>query len=143
LRKSVWPLRELINNKERCETELIKASTDIFLRDLYDHTVRVIDTVETFRDLLSGMMDIYLSSVSNKMNEVMKVLTIITTIFVPGTFIVGVYGMNFARENPETGELMPLSMPELYSPYGYIAVWGVMILIIASLLIYFKRKRWL
>jgi magnesium transporter len=143
LRKAVWPLRELINNKERCETDLILPSTDIFLRDLYDHTVRAIDTVETYRDLLSGMMDIYLSSVSNKMNEVMKFLTIITTIFVPGTFIAGVYGMNFQHVNPDTGQVLPLNMPELYSPYGYLMVWGMMLLVIGSLIIYFKRKKWL
>ena len=131
LRKAVWPLRELISNKERCETALIKQSTDIFLRDLYDHTIRAIDTVETYRDLLSGMMDIYLSSVSNKMNEVMKVLTIITTIFVPVTFIAGVYGMNF--EN----------MPELHSRWGYWITWLVMLTIIASLIFYFRRKKWL
>ncbi len=131
LRKSVWPIRELISNLERSETELITPSTDIYLRDLHDHSVRVIDTVETYRDLLSGMMDIYLSSVSNKMNEIMKVLTIITTIFVPVTFIAGVYGMNF--EN----------MPELHSKWGYAITWGVMLTIIISLLLYFKKKKWL
>lgn len=131
LRKAVWPMRELINNLERSETELIKPSTDIYLRDLHDHSVRVIDTVETFRDLLSGMMDIYLSSVSNRMNEVMKVLTIITTIFVPVTFIVGVYGMNFDF------------MPELHSKWGYPLTWFVIIVTIGSLLIYFRRKKWM
>ncbi len=131
LRKSVWPMRELINNMERSETELIKPSTDIYLRDVHDHTIRVIDTVETFRDLLSGMMDIYLSSVSNKMNEVMKVLTIITTIFVPVTFIAGVYGMNFEF------------MPELHSKWGYIFAWIVMLSIMISLLFYFRKKKWL
>ncbi|MCE9539330.1 MAG: magnesium/cobalt transporter CorA [Bacteroidetes bacterium] len=131
LRKAVWPMRELINNLERSETELIKPSTDIYLRDLHDHAVRVIDTVETFRDLLSGMMDIYLSSVSNRMNEVMKVLTIITTIFVPVTFIVGVYGMNFDF------------MPELHSKWGYPLTWFVIIITIGSLLIYFRRKKWM
>lgn len=131
LRKAVWPMRELINNLERSETELIKQSTDIYLRDLHDHAVRVIDTVETFRDLLSGMMDIYLSSVSNRMNEVMKVLTIITTIFVPVTFIVGVYGMNFDF------------MPELHSKWGYPLTWFVIIITIGSLLIYFRRKKWM
>jgi magnesium transporter len=131
LRKAVWPMRELINNMERCETELIRPSTDIYLRDLYDHTVRVIDTVETYRDLLSGMMDIYLSSVSNRMNEVMKVLTIITTIFVPVTFVAGVYGMNFKY------------MPELESPYGYWIVWGVMLIMMISMAFYFKKKKWL
>ncbi len=131
VRKAVWPMRELINNFERSETELIKPSTDIYLRDVLDHTVRVIDTVETYRDLLSGMMDIYLSSVSNRMNEIMKVLTIITTIFVPVTFIAGVYGMNF--EN----------MPELKSQWGYTITWVVMITIIGSLLIYFRKRKWL
>jgi len=130
LRKAVWPMRELINNKERSETQLIRPSTDIYLRDLYDHTVRVIDTVETYRDLLSGMMDIYLSSVSNRMNEVMKVLTIISTIFIPVTFIAGVYGMNFKF------------MPELQSPYGYWITWAIMIGMMLSLVIYFKRKKW-
>ncbi|MES2397885.1 MAG: magnesium/cobalt transporter CorA [Bacteroidota bacterium] len=131
LRKAVWPMRELINNLERSETVLIKPSTDIYLRDLHDHAVRVIDTVETFRDLLSGMMDIYLSSVSNRMNEVMKVLTIITTIFVPVTFIVGVYGMNFDF------------MPELHSKWGYPLTWMVILVTIGSLLIYFRRKKWM
>lgn len=131
VRKAVWPMRELINNMERSETELIKSSTDIYMRDVHDHTIRVIDTVETYRDLLSGMMDIYLSSVSNKMNEVMKVLTIITTIFVPVTFIAGVYGMNFDY------------MPELHTRWGYPVTWAVMLVIIVLLMIYFRRKKWL
>ncbi|MFI5163809.1 MAG: magnesium/cobalt transporter CorA [Bacteroidia bacterium] len=131
LRKAVWPMRELINNFERCENKLIKKSTRLFLRDLYDHTIRVIDTVETFRDLLSGMMDIYLSSVSNRMNEIMKVLTIISTIFIPVTFIAGVYGMNFKY------------MPELESPYGYWITWGVMLTVMTIMIFYFKRKKWL
>jgi len=131
VRKAVWPMRELIGNMERSETLLIKPSTDIYLRDIHDHTVRVIDTVETYRDLLSGMMDIYLSSVSNKMNEIMKVLTIITTLFVPVTFIAGVYGMNFKY------------MPELETKSGYYIIWIVMLAIISSLLIYFRKKKWL
>ncbi len=131
LRKAVWPMRELINNLERSETALIKSSTDIYLRDLHDHALRVIDTVETFRDLLSGMMDIYLSSVSNRMNEVMKVLTIITTLFVPVTFIVGLYGMNFEF------------MPELHTRLGYPITLIVIFITILSLLIYFRKKRWM
>lgn len=131
VRKAVWPVRELISNMERCESELIKKETEIYLRDVHDHAVRVIDTIEAYRDLLSGMMDIYLSSVSNRMNEVMKILTIITTIFVPVTFIAGIYGMNFDY------------MPELHSKWGYIAVWIVMLAIILSLVVYFKRKKWL
>lgn len=131
VRKAVWPMRELINNMERSETELISPSTDIYLRDVHDHTIRVIDTVETYRDLLSGMMDIYLSSVSNRMNEVMKVLTIITTIFVPVTFVAGVYGMNFDF------------MPELHSKWGYLLTWAVMLTMMISLLFYFRKKKWL
>lgn len=131
IRKAAWPMRELINNMQRSETQLIKPSTDIYLRDVHDHAIRVIDTIETYRDLLSSMMDIYLSSVSNKMNEVMKVLTIITTIFVPVTFIAGVYGMNFDF------------MPELHSKWGYPLTWLVMLLIIVLLLYYFRRKKWL
>ncbi len=131
LRKAVWPIRELINSFSRCENKLIKKTTRPFLRDLYDHTIQVIDTVETYRDLLSGMMDIYLSSVSSRMNEVMKVLTIISTIFIPVTFIAGVYGMNFKF------------MPELETPYGYWITWGVMLAMMLSMLFYFKRKKWL
>ena len=131
LRKAVWPMRELINNFERCENKNIKKPTRLFLRDLYDHTIRVIDTVETFRDLLSGMMDIYLSSVSNRMNEVMKVLTIITTIFIPLSFVAGVYGMNF--EN----------MPELHTRNGYYILWVVMISIAVGMIFYFKKRKWL
>jgi len=131
LRKSVWPLRELINGLERSESSLIKESTDIYLRDVYDHTIQVIDTVETFRDMVSGMLDIYLSSISNKMNAVMKVLTIIATIFIPLTFIAGIYGMNFKY------------MPELEWRWAYPAVWLVMSAVTVTMLIYFKKKRWL
>ena len=101
------------------------------MRDLSDHVTRIIDTVETYRDLLSGIMDIYLSTNANKMNEVMKVLTIMSSIFIPVTFIVGVYGMNF--EN----------MPELKSQNGYYFVWGIMLSVIGGLLFYFKKKKWM
>jgi magnesium transporter len=131
LRKQVWPLRDMINNMVRSETNLINPSTDIYLRDLNDHVTRIIDTVETYRDLLSGIMDIYLSTNANRMNEVMKVLTIMSSIFIPVTFIVGVYGMNF--EN----------MPELKTQNGYYFIWAVMISIIVGLLFYFKRKKWM
>lgn len=131
LRKTVWPMRDLISSLQRSETKLIHENTDIYLRDVYDHTVRVIDTVETYRDILAGMLDIYLSSNSNKMNEVMKVLTMISTIFIPVTFIVGVYGMNFDH------------MPELRNEWSYPAVWIIMVSIMISLLFYFKRKKWL
>lgn len=131
LRKSVWPLRELISRLERWESPLIDKSIYIYLRDLYDHTIQVIDAIETFRDMLSGMLDIYLSSISNRMNEVMKVLTIIATIFIPLTLIAGIYGMNFTY------------MPELKSPWGYPMVYVVMLAIGVVMLIYFRRKKWL
>lgn len=131
LRKSVWPLREVISGLERTESELIKESTGIFLRDVYDHTIQVIDTVETYRDMLSGMLDMYLSSVSNRMNEVMKVLTIIATIFIPLTFIAGIYGMNFKH------------MPELEWRWAYFIVLAFMFGIGVLMLILFKRKKWL
>jgi len=131
LRKSVWPLREVISRLERWESPLIDKSIDIYLRDVYDHTIQVIDALETFRDMLSGMLDIYLSSVSNRMNEVMKVLTIIATIFIPLTLVAGIYGMNFRY------------MPELESPWGYPMVYTVMLAVSAVMLIYFRRKKWL
>jgi len=131
LRKSVWPLREVVSNLERSESRLISKRTGIYIRDLYDHTIQVIDTIETFRDTIAGMLDLYLSSVSNRMNEVMKVLTIIATIFIPLTFVTGVYGMNFKY------------MPELESPIGYFVTWGIMILLGLMMLVYFKKKRWM
>ena len=131
LRKSVWPLREVVGALERGESSLVTESTGIYLRDVYDHAIQVIDTVETFRDMLSGMLDIYLSSVSNRLNAVMKVLTVISTIFLPLTFIVGLYGMNFKY------------MPELEWHWGYPAVIAVMVIIAAWMLVLFKRKKWL
>ena len=131
LRKSVWPLRELISSLQKTESSLISDSTGPYLRDVYDHTIQVIDTVESFRDMVSGMLDIYLSSISNRMNAVMKVLTIIATIFIPLTFIAGVYGMNFKF------------MPELGWKWGYFIVLIIMAAVAAVMLIYFKRKKWL
>ncbi len=130
LRRSVWPLRELISNLQRIESGLIKDSTQIYLRDVYDHTVQVIDTIEAFRDILSSMVDVYLSSLSNRMNDVMKVLTVIATIFIPLTFIAGVYGMNFEY------------MPELEWRWGYPAVVTGMAIIGISMFLYFKKRRW-
>jgi magnesium transporter len=131
LRKSVWPLREVINSLERSESPLIKESTTIYLRDVYDHTIQVIDTLETFRDMVSGMIDIYLSGLSYKMNEIMKVLTLIATIFIPLTFVVGLYGMNFKN------------MPELSWEFGYYSVLIVMAVMVAGMLAYFRRKKWI
>jgi magnesium transporter len=132
LRRSIWPLREMITILYRDESDLIGESTRLFLRDVYDHTINVIDTIETYRDLLAGMLDIYLSSQSNRLNEVMKLLTIIATIFIPLTFLAGVYGMNFHN------------MPEIERwDYGYAFTWAVMITTAVTMLIYFRRKKWL
>lgn len=131
LRKSVWPLREVISGLGRVESSLVQKATGIYLRDVYDHTIQVIDTIETLRDMLLGMHDTYLSSISNRMNEIMKVLTIFAAIFIPLTFIAGIYGMNFSF------------MPELGWYWGYFAVLGVMLIVGISMLLYFKRKKWL
>ncbi len=131
LRKSVWPLREMLGGLGRSDSPLIGEQSVIYFRDIYDHAVQVIDTIETYRDMLSGMLDIYLSSISNRMNEIMKVLTIIATVFMPLTFLAGVYGMNFHY------------MPELEWRWGYFALWGVMIVIALFMLIAFRRKKWL
>ena len=131
LRKAVWPLREAVSFLERGDSDLLSDSTRLYFRDVYDHTVQVIDTVETYRDLLSGMLDLYLSSISNRINEVMKFLTVIGTIFMPLTFLVGVYGMNFKH------------MPELEWHNGYFLLWGAMLAMAVAMIIYFRRKRWL
>lgn len=131
LRRSIWPLREVISGVQRSESSVIKESTEIYLRDVYDHTIQIIDTIESFRDMVSGMLDIYLSSISNKMNTVMKVLTIIATIFIPLTFVAGIYGMNFEH------------MPELKWKWAYPGVWAIMLVITGVMLTYFRRKRWL
>ncbi|MBS3741214.1 MAG: magnesium/cobalt transporter CorA [Candidatus Cloacimonetes bacterium] len=131
LRKSVWPLREVITRLERGDSLLIKKSSHIYFRDIYDHTIQVMDAIETSREMLTGMLDIYLSSVSNRMNDVMKVLTIIATIFIPLTFIAGIYGMNFEY------------MPELGWRGAYFVVLFVMLVVGAGMIAYFKNKKWL
>jgi magnesium transporter len=131
LRKALWPLRETVGGLERMESPLIKKTTTVFLRDLYDHTIQVVDTVESFREILMSMHETYLSSVSNRMNEVMKVLTIIATIFIPITFLVGVYGMNFKF------------LPEIGWRWGYPAVWAVILASVGGMLHFFRRKKWL
>jgi magnesium transporter len=131
LRKGVWPLRELLVGLERSESDLISPDVIPYLRDIYDHSIQVIDTVESFRDVLSGYLDIYLTSVSNRMNEIMKVLTIMATIFIPLTFIAGIYGMNFDY------------MPELKWPWAYPTLMGVMALVGGGMLWFFRRKKWL
>ncbi len=131
LHNAVWPLREVANTLTRSESALIHEPTIPFIRDLYDHVIHVIDSVDIYREMISGMLDMYLSSVSNRLNQVMKVLTVIATIFMPLTFIVGLYGMNFKH------------MPELEWRYGYPAVLGLMAVIAAGMLLIFKRRKWM
>ncbi|THB62635.1 MAG: magnesium and cobalt transport protein CorA, partial [Spirochaetaceae bacterium] len=131
LRKVIWPLREAMSLLYKGELQLIRPETRMFLRDLYDHTIQLLDMIESFREVLGGLHDAYLSATNNRMNEIMKVLTIIATIFIPLTFIAGIYGMNFEH------------MPELAWPAAYFVVLGVMLLIGAGMLVFFRRKRWL
>jgi magnesium transporter len=130
LRKQLAPAREMVNNVVRNETDLIKDNMDAYLRDLQDHIIRALDTIDNYRETLASIMDVYLSNNSFKMNEAMKALTVISSIFIPVTFIVGVYGMNFKY------------MPEINSPYAYWIVWGIMIVIMVGMGVYFKRKKW-
>lgn len=130
LRKSIWPLRDVIGSIEKEDISLIGESMSIYFRDIYDHMIRLIETIEIFREMVSSMLDTYLTNVSNKMNEVMKVLTIIATIFIPLTFIAGIYGMNFKY------------MPELEWKYGYAGVWVLMIVIVCCMFVYFRKKKW-
>ncbi len=130
LRRSVWPLRETVSSLEKSESEIIEEPTKMYLRDLHDHTISILETVETFREMLAAMLDSFRSLAGERMNQVMKVLTIIATVFIPLTFIAGIYGMNF--EN----------MPELKWPWAYFAALGVMAAVAAAMVVYFKRKRW-
>jgi len=131
LRKLLWPMREVITTLGRGESDLIQATTAVYLRDVHDHTIEVIDTMETYRDMVSGMLDIYLSSISNRMNEIMKVLTIIATIFIPLTFITGIFGMNFRY------------MPGLAWAWAYPAILLTMAAIGGFMLLYFRKRKWL
>lgn len=131
IHKNVWPLREVTNLLERMESQLVQDSTRLYIRDLYDHVIQAMDTTEIYRDILSGLLDVYLSSLSYKMNEVMKVLTIISTIFIPLTFLTGIYGMNFRY------------MPGLEWRWSYFAFLGVMIAVAVAMLIFFRKRKWL
>lgn len=131
LRKSVWPQREVVSGLVRGESDLIQEKTTVFLKDVYDHTFQVIDATEMLREIVSGMLEVYLSSISNRMNEIMKLLTIIATIFIPLTFIAGIYGMNFKH------------MPELDWRWGYFIIVGIMLIVFVVMLIWFRRKRFL
>jgi len=130
-RKQVWPIREVLSVWQKTDSDMVQEDTKVFIRDVYDHTIQVIDTIESFRDIISGMMDLYLTTVSNKMNEVMKVLTIIATIFIPLTFVAGIYGMNFKY------------MPELEWKWSYLFLWILLVVIFLGMMLYFKRKKWL
>lgn len=136
LRRAIWPQRDAINSLIRDGSPLISEDVRLYLRDCYDHTVQVLDMVETYREIASSLMDVYLSSVSNRMNEVMKLLTVISSIFIPLTFVAGVYGMNF---NPDAS---PLNMPELNWYFGYPLCWAIMLAIAGGLIMYFRKRGW-
>jgi len=137
VRRSIWPQREFLSKMVRDTCPLISERTRLYLRDSYDHAVRIMDLVDTYREISSGLTELYMSSVSNRMNDVMKVLTVIATIFIPLTFVAGIYGMNF---NPDAS---PLNMPELNWYWGYPAFWCVMAVIAGALLLFFRRRRWI
>lgn len=130
IRRSIYPLREIVNQLIKDDGDLLDESIEPYLRDLYDHTIHITETIEQQREVTNGLMEIYLSMMSNKMNEVMKVLTVIATIFIPLTFIVGIYGMNFPN------------MPEMNWPWAYFAVWGVMMAVVGAMIFYFRKKNW-
>jgi magnesium transporter len=142
MRRLVWPLRDVVNGLLHDSSGYVTDSTRVFLRDCYDHTVQLMDLVESYKEITAGLMELYHSSVGLRTNEVMRVLTVITSIFIPLTFIVGVYGMNFAPESP-SGEKLPLNMPELYQPHGYLTLVLAMTLIAVFQLIIFKKIKWL
>lgn len=131
LRKSVWPTREVINNFQKLDSPLVSLTTRPYMQDVYDHTIQAIDTIESFRDLSSGMLDVYLSNMSQRLNEIMKVLTVVSTIFVPLTFIASIYGMNFDY------------MPELRWKWGYALTLGIMATVASGMLLFFRRKKWI
>jgi len=143
IRRVIWSERDKVNDILRSSFPMVNESTKIFFRDSYDHCIQLMDLVESYKEVTASLMDVYQSGVSNRLNQVMKVLTIISTIFIPLTFIVGVYGMNFSLTDPKTGQELPLNMPELYSPYGYVGVMGFMVLIVVIQLIFFIKKGWI
>lgn len=142
LRKSIWPEKDKINELVRSHFKQVKPEYEIYLRDTYDHCAQIMDLIESNKEIAHSIMDIYLSSINNKLGEVMKVLTVISSIFIPLTFIVGVYGMNFAAAD-DNGNPMPWNMPELYQPWGYLAIMGIMLLIALGQIMFFKHKKWL
>jgi len=136
LRRAAWPHREIFNNLLRDDSGLVRGDTQIFLRDCYDHVTQIMDLIENYRDLIGGLMDFYLTSLGFRTNEIMRVLTVISSIFIPLTFLAGVYGMNFDRDHP-------WNMPELGWPYGYVAFWVVCLISAGSMVAFFKRRHWL
>ena len=143
IRRVVWPERDKINEMIRSESGLMNKTSKSHLKDTYDHCMQVIDLVESYKDLTTSLVDMNLSLISHRMNEIMKVLTIISSIFIPLTFIAGIYGMNFAREDPETGKILNNNMPELYMEHGYIYTILVMVLIVVLQLVFFWKKGWI
>lgn len=142
-RRTIWPERDKINDVLRSSFKQISEPTKVYFRDAYDHCIQLLDIVESYKEVTSSLMDVYQSSVSNRLNQVMKVLTIISTIFIPLTFIVGVYGMNFSYIHPVTGKVMPYNMPELYMPNGYLIICALMLLMVALQLYFYYKKGWL
>jgi magnesium transporter len=142
LRRVIWPERDKMNDILRTGSDLISDQTKMFIKDAYDHCVQLMDMVESMKEIASSNIDMYLSIISNKMNEVMKVLTIISSIFIPLTFIAGIYGMNFAKQDPVTGKVMPFNMPELYQEHGYLYTMLLMGLIGVVQIFIFWRKGW-
>lgn len=142
LRRITWPERDLMNELLRMDDATIPDTLKVYFRDAYDHAVQLIDLIENHREMSSSLVELYMSTVSNRMNEIMKVLTIISSIFIPLSFIVGLYGMNFSREDPETGRVLRYSMPELYEPYSYPILLVLMSILILLQLYFFYRKGW-
>ena len=143
IRRAAWPERDKINDIIRSESKLINKTSRAYFKDTYDHTMQIIDLIENYKDLTTSLIDMNLSLISQRMNEIMKVLTIISSIFIPLTFIAGVYGMNFAIKDPQTGEILKNNMPELYYENGYLYTMGGMVIIALLQMIYFWRKGWL
>lgn len=142
IRRVAWPEKDKINDIMRSDSPFIQDQTKIFLKDAYDHCIQAIDLIDSLKEISVSNIDMYLSMISIRMNEIMKVLTIISSIFIPLTFIAGIYGMNFSREDPVTGKVMPMNMPELYAPYGYLYAIILMAIIAVLQLLYFQKKGW-
>lgn len=142
VRRAAWPERDKINDMLRSSSPLITEHTKFFLKDIYDHSMQIIDLIESYKEITTSLIDLYMSFVSNRTNDVMKVLTIMSSIFIPLTFIAGVYGMNFSYKDPETGKLLQRNMPELYHENGYVYTLIVMAIIALLQILFFLRKGW-